>query len=315
VAEYELLEKIISRHSALFGQSSVREITVLNTSSFNLVFFFKSADADFVLKVMKKGAKNEFLAMQEAGKHVVVPDALSYGPIENDEYLLMKRAKGRDAQSILQQMDKTTKANFVNESAIMLARLHRSTWNIREANRMESTRTSDTDELRDRLELADMKAWSGISVLKAMEPEQMSSDVCMIHGRYCPSNIMLSKNTITGIVDWPDARWSTPGVDLGFTLFMYKIQGLDSRMFLRSYLDEWTKPVPTDLHTEKTSSFPNQVIESLPFFETLAAVEMHILGVSAERDPRVNDILHNPSYGWALKAVEAARQITNQLVG
>lgn len=315
MTDYELLERIISRHSTLFGQSSIRDITVLNTSSFNLVFFFKSSDTDFVLKVMKKGAKNEFIAMQEAGKHVVVPEALSYGPIDNDEYLLMKRAKGRDAQSFLQQMDKITKANFVNESAILLAKLHRSTWNIREPNRMESTRTSNTNELLERLESENLKDWSGVSVLKSMEPERMPSDVCMIHGRYCPSNIMLSKNTITGVVDWPDARWSTPGVDLGFTLFMYKTQGLDSRMFLRSYLDEWEKPFPTDLHTEKTSTFPNEVIESLPFFETLAAVEMHILGVIAERNPRVNEILNNPSYGWAMKAVESARQITNQLVG
>ena len=88
MTDHQVIERIIDRHSALFGQASVSDISVIETSSFNLVFLFVCAEKKYVLKVMKKGAKNEFTIIQEAGRHISVPSPLSYGEIDDDEYTL-----------------------------------------------------------------------------------------------------------------------------------------------------------------------------------------------------------------------------------
>ena len=64
MSDYKVIERIINRHSALFGQASVSDVTVFETAAFNLVFLFVCSEKNYVLKVMKKGAKNEFTINQ-----------------------------------------------------------------------------------------------------------------------------------------------------------------------------------------------------------------------------------------------------------
>lgn len=314
MADYKVIERIINRHSALFGQASVSDVSVFETASFNLVFMFVCSDNNYVLKVMKKGAKDEFTIMQEAGKHISVPSPLSYGEIDDDEYLLMTRAPGKETQSLLKSMDKIKRAGFVHFSAGILAKLHRSTINIHKPDIVNSTRLTTVQALDRRLTQLGFPKWKGLSALQAMEPDS-ADDVSLVHGRYFPSNIMLDKSGITGVIDWSESFWGSPLHDVGSALFMLNSLGLDAALFLRSYLDEWSKPFMTDLNTTNSLKAPEEILLSLPYYETIAAVELYTMGIMIQQDQKLYEIFHSPQYSWSLKAIAAGEQVAIGLCG
>lgn len=314
LADYKVIERIINRHSALFGQASVSDVSVFETASFNLVFKFVCSENKYVLKVMKKGAKDEFTIMQEAGKHISVPSPLSYGEIDDDEYLLMTRAPGKETQSLLKSMDKIKRAGFVHYSAGILAKLHRSTCNIHESDHVQSTRLTSVNKLDRRLTSLGIPNWQGLSTLQAMEPDS-TGDICLVHGRYFPSNIMLDKSGITSVIDWSQSFWGSPLHDVGYALFMMNSLGLDAALFLRSYLDEWSKPVVTELNNANSLTAPDEILSSLPYYETLAAVEFYTIGIRIQQDPKLHEIFHSPQYAWSLKAIAAGEQVAVGLCG
>ncbi len=314
MADYKVIERIINRHSALFGQASVSDVSVFETASFNLVFKFVCSENNYVLKVMKKGAKNEFTIMQEAGRHISVPSPLSYGEIDDDEYLLMTRAPGKETQSLLQAMDKIKRAGFVHFSAGILAKLHRSTIDTHKSDTVNSTRLTSVEELDNRLTNLGIPAWQGLSALQAMKPDS-SGDICLVHGRYFPSNIMLDKSGITSVIDWSESFWGSPLHDIGSALFMLNSLGLDAALFLRSYIDEWSKPVVSDLNTANSLTSPDEILSSLPYYETLAAVEIDTRSIRIQQDPKLFEMFNSPQYAWSLKAIAAGEQVAVGLCG
>ena len=307
-----LIERIIKHHSSLFGNASITDITVFETASFNMLFFFQCASKNYVLKVIKKDAKREFHVMKEAQKHIAVPAALSYGEIDDDEYLLMERASGKDAQTLLNSMDKIKRAGFVHFAACILAKLHRSTFNILMPDIVPITRHNLVDGIDKTLTHLGVTDWRGISTLKAMEPKT-SHETCLVHGRFFPSNLLLDKSGISSVIDWAESSWGTPLIDLGRSLFVFSSLGLDASLFLRSYLDERFKPVITADSNKNSVKSPDDILSLLPFYETYAAVEFYIFGIKMNRDPKLFDVLHSPQYAWTLKSIKAAEAIANKL--
>lgn len=314
MADYKVIERIIDRHDALFGQASVSDITVFETGSFNLLFLFVCSEKRYVLKVMKKGAKNEFTIMQEAGRHINVPTPLSYGDIDDDEYLLMARSPGKEAQSRLNSMDKIKRAGFVHFSAGILAKLHRSTINIHKPDMVNSTRLTSVEKLDDKLTNLGFPKWQGLSALQAMKPDS-ECDVCLVHGRYFPSNVMFDKSGITSVIDWSQSFWGSPLHDIGGALFMLNSLGLDAGLFLRSYLDEWSKPIMTDLNKSITLKAPAEILLALPFYETLAAAELYVMSLRIQQDSKLYEIVHSPQYSWSLRAIAAGKELAEGLCG
>jgi len=311
--ETDIFEKIISRHQGLFGGVSAQDISLVEPTSTNLIFFFQHSEKKYALKVMPYGAKIEFATMEEAGKHITVPKPLSYGQIENDEYLLMQLASGKNAQDVIPSAVAQMKMSFVDLSAKSLARLHRSTLNIRESQKLKTNRLLNVDEVIKDLESHGIKDWSGISKLKLMGMEVSENGVCLVHGDYTPSNIMIDKHGLTGIIDWEDAFWGSPLYDVGFSLFVFRTTGLDARLFLRSYIDEWSRPVQTDLNSHVINEPPKGINEALPYYEALAAVEFYTFSIHAKQNPKIAKLMNQPSNAWQLKAITAAEKFILEL--
>lgn len=311
--DYNVLDKILARHTTLFGKASVTDVTAFETTAFNFIFFFRVNEKNYVLKVMKKGAKNEFSVMSEAKKHILVPEPLSYGVLEEgEEYLLMERASGKDGKTLLKSMNRQDTANFINDSARILAKVHRSTFNIRKHDKLESSRFLRTDDVRAAIEKWDLSEVGGLTTLKAMEQDQ--SDNCvLVHGRFTPSNIMVHMKKISGVVDWSESLWGSPYYDLGYTLFVFNALGLDASMFLRMYKEEWFKPVQVDIKREIIPEGLDNLRELLPYYETLAAVEFHVLGSRIKKNPKMVEIINHPENMWALKVIESADRVANKL--
>ena len=311
--DYEILERIVSRHETMFGQAGVTDITAFETTSFNFIFFFQCADKQFVLKVMKKGAKNEFTVMSEAKKHIDVPNPLSFGEIDDDEYLLMERAPGKDAKSLLNSMDMQDKANYLFNSAKILAKLHRSTFRIRPHDRLITSRFITADEIKEEMTKMGFGDWSGLRALKAMEQDDDPENVCLVHGRFIPSNLMMHEKKVSGVVDWSESFWGSPFYDLGYTLFILNTLGLDASLFLRSYKEEWSKPFKTDLKQETRLHVLENMRELLPYFETLAAIDLHVLSLRIRKDPKLVEIINHPANEWIIKAIDAADRVAGKL--
>ena len=311
--ETDIFEKIISRHQGLFGGVSARDISLVEPTSTNLVFFFQHAEKKYALKVMPEGAKTEFSTMEEAGKHISVPKPLSYGQIDKDEYLLMQLAPGKNAQDVMPSAVAQMKLRFVDLSAKVLARLHRSTMNIRESQRLKTDRLLTVEDVKKDLESLGVDDWQGLARLRSMEKELPESEICLVHGDYTPSNIMIDKNGITGIIDWEDALWGSPLYDVGFSLFVFRATGLDARLFLRSYIEEWFNPVQTDLNSHVVNEPPKDINEALPYYEALAAVEFYTFSIYAKRNPNVAKLINRPDNSWQLKAITAAEKFALEL--
>ncbi|MBU1024082.1 aminoglycoside phosphotransferase family protein [bacterium] len=312
MSDIKVIERIIKHHSSLFGNASVTDISVFETASFNMIFFFQCGSRSYVLKVLKKDAKKEFQVMKEAEKHIAVPSALSYGEIDDDEYLLMERAQGKDAQTLLNTMDKIKRAGFVHYAACILAKLHRSTLNIQKPDSIPISNHSLVDDLNKTLTRLGVNDWSGISTLKAMEP-RVPDETCLAHGRFFPTNLLLDKSGISCVIDWAASTWSSPLIDLGRTLFVFSSLGLDASLFLRSYLDERFKLVITANTNNNSVKSPDDIIPLLPFYETYAAIEFYIFGIKMNQDPKLYDVLHSPQYAWLIKSIQAADTIAGKL--
>jgi aminoglycoside phosphotransferase (APT) family kinase protein len=310
--DFNILEKILSHQSALFSNASVSDITAYETMSFNFIFFFKSNEREYILKVMKSGAKNEFSIMKEAKNHIEIPGALSYGKVENDEYLLMERAPGKDAKTLLHSMNLQDKATLIHESARILARLHKSTFNIRKHDKLETSRFVSADDVKAEMDRWGLKEWHGLNALKAME-QDASTDCVLVHGRFIPSNIMVYQKNISGIIDWARSFWASPYYDLGYTLFIMNSLGLDASLFLRSYKEEWLKPVMVDLKQVSAPTGLGNLRELLPFYETLAAIEFYVLSMRIKKDPRMVEIINHPANSWAIKVIESAERVASKL--
>ena len=312
MTDLELFERIISRHRGLFSGVTASDIEVVEPSSTNLIFLFQHGGKSYVLKVMPHGAISEFSVMQEAGKHITVPKPLSYGEIDKDEYLLMEYVAGKTAQDVMPDAVARMKAQFIDLSAKTLARLHRSTWNIREQNRLATDRLLTVEEVKNDLEKLGINDWHGLYALKTMEMDK-PNEVCLNHGDFIPANIIIDKSGIKGVIDWEDAFWDSPLYDIGFTLFVYRAVGLDARQFLRSYIDEWSHPVKTDIDSHVMFDPPTRINESLPFYETLAAIEFYTFGIYAKKNPDIAKLVNRPSNSWQVKAIDAANKFINEL--
>jgi aminoglycoside phosphotransferase (APT) family kinase protein len=313
VIETDVFEKIISKHQVLFGGVSAQDISLVEPASTNLIFFFQHASKKYALKVMPCGAKTEFAMMEEAGKHIEVPKPLSYGRIDDDEYLLMQFAPGNNAQDVMPSAISQMRATFIDLSAKVLAKLHRSTLNIREAQKLKTKRLLNSEDVRSSLELLGIKDWRGISRLRSMEADISANGTSLVHGDYIPSNIMVDKHGITGVIDWEDAFWGSPLYDVGFSLFVLRAIGFDARLFLRSYIDEWSKPVQTDLNSQTVIEPPKDIMQSLPYYEALAAVQFFVFNLGAKMNPKVEKLINRPSNNWQLKAITAAEKFAQEL--
>lgn len=313
MSELDLFERIIARHQELFSQvAAVSDIKVLEPSSTNLIFSFKHADKKYVLKVMPHGAMAEFAVMQEASNFIDIPKALSYGKIDNGEYILMEYVSGDTAQDLMSAASPTMKAMFVDTSAKILARLHRSTWNIRPRNRLETDRLLSVEDVKNYFEKLGIKDWHGLYALKSMSVENLD-EVCLNHGDFVPANIIMDKSGVRGIIDWEDAFWDSPLHDLGLTLFVYKSLGFNARQFLRTYVDEWSKPIQTDIHSHEYIPQPENLQQRLPYYETLAAVQFYAFGLYAKQNPNIEKLVNTQPNSWQLKAITSADKIIAEL--
>jgi len=233
----------------LYPNSLITDLNQIPTGFANSIFTFKKDEVALVLRMpptVTQSLIREIELMKSLyHEGIPVPHVLEYDPTYENPlghpFMIMERLEGTNLLEAAGNLNKTQTGNLLRDTARTLYRIHRvNTTNLKvmKFTTLKSFIDSGISNIRRFAAFSHMRNFEKFeNWMQKNRPSETTYNKALIHNDFHPLNIMVSGESLSGILDWVDAIVGEVQVDVALFSLLAEAAGYPelARTFVSAY--------------------------------------------------------------------------------